>query len=67
MSLYTGRYEWIKFILLEINLNGFKKIHSGCPSDFHILLSISDPRVHMGVMRKGFFKSLLNKRADVSF
>jgi hypothetical protein len=58
MSLDTGDYEWIHFTP-EIDLGGFEKIHSGWSSDSYILRSISDPRIHMGVKKEEFFKSLL--------
>jgi hypothetical protein len=63
MSLDTGEYNWIHFTP-KIDLGGFEKIHSGGSSDSYILHSISGPKVHMGVKREEFFKSLLNKRAD---
>jgi hypothetical protein len=63
MSLDTGEYKWINFTQ-EIDLSGLEKIHTGGSSDSYILHSIQAPKVHMGVKREEFFKSLLNKHAD---
>ncbi len=63
MSLDTGEYNWIHFTL-EMDLSEFEKIHSGSLSDSYILRSILDPKLHMGVTREEFFKSLLNKRVE---
>jgi hypothetical protein len=63
MSLDTGDYEWIHFTP-EIGLGEFEKIHSGASGDSYILRSTSNPRIHMGVKKEEFFRSLLNKRAD---
>ena len=55
--------KWISYDS-SIDLNDFKKLHSGGSSNSYILLSMSDPDLYMGGKHEDFFKSLLSKRTD---
>jgi hypothetical protein len=63
VTLDWGETKWVKYEQ-SINLNDEEKVHSGGLSDSYILLSISNPNTYMGIRRKDFFQSLLNKRFD---
>ena len=58
-----GQVQWINFGP-DIDLNNFKKIHSGGSNDSYILRSMIHPNVCMRVKREYFVRSLLQKRAE---
>ncbi len=60
MSLDTGNITGSISHLRLISVDLRRSIQEA--SDSYILRSISDPKVHVGVKREEFFKSLLNKK-----